>query len=889
MGQVDNHPSLDRLLQCWGKTSKKGPDDVFHPALYHMVDVASVSQVLLQPPSSARWGNVISQVLGLESANLSAWLPGLIALHDVGKISSAFQAQLPPQAVRLRALGFELAEMNLYHAPIGQVFIDSEGTTLGILSVYKCILRDVIGGHHGQFTSPLDLKQTRLTLLRYEPKEWREMRKATAEILLSAFGFHPPIHLLEPRNMSAAIMAITGFTILCDWLGSDEDYFPPASGIPFQEYLALSRERAHQVVEWAGFHEPSVSLVDPEFQSVFPGLATPRPTQLAIDNIPETLFDQPCMAIIEAPTGEGKTEAALALAHRIARKRNTDEFYYALPTTATSNQMHARVQKFLYGNLNMPVLAKLVHSQAFLLEDTLQIVLPTYGEENQPAALDWFGPKKKALLASYGVGTIDQAELGALNVRHAALRLIGLAGKVLIIDEVHAYDVYMTTIIERLLSWLAEMGTSVILLSATLPEARRATLLRAYSGNRGEVPFPSNYPGVTVINQKALYHASPQAAQPEKKVDVSFIQFSPGSEREKAQWLVERAGNEGCVCWIANTVGRAQRIYQEIIKLVDQDVACTLIHSRFSVRDRQRLEKEIGERYGPEGNRPARGIVIGTQVLEQSLDLDFDLMVSDIAPVDLLLQRAGRLHRHNRPRPTKLSVPHLWIAKEIDGEGELNLKTDSAVYAEYILRQTWNALVQRVEINLPDDYRTLIETVYNAPVPMGNDDLARSYQELLAADAAASEKALMRLLPIPDVEESFCAEAARLIFEESETSASWIVAQTRLGEASLNIIPLIVAGSDTARCQGMDGEIQMNRPASREAQIRLLQQSMRVSQRHIVEALKREERPILFSESDYLRDYFPLWLEGNQARVPTRWGMYTLTLDPLLGLVIRKE
>jgi len=890
MTDLSETEKIIRTLCCWGKTGSEEDPNIFHPALFHMLDVACVAEVLLQPPVTSRFRKVLAEALNVEPNQLVNWLPSILALHDIGKISSAFQSQNSAQLERLRNLGFDLSPLSIHHTLIGQIFLLFENPDITFPHWLKIILRDMTGGHHGRFSSPSDVLQTKALLTRDEPGEWREMRKDTLLMLLTTLNFRLPQNMSEPRNLSAAIMLVTGFTILCDWLGSDEKFFPPSCHIGLEEYLPICRRQASNVVEWAGLTSPTFSTVHPGFKTIFNKLRPPRPIQISIDEIPDECFVNPMLAIIEAPTGEGKTEAALALSHRIAHATGTDELYYALPTTATSNQMYIRVQRYLHENLILPPKVKLVHGQAFLIEDSLHIKLPAYGEDSQPIAMDWFGSKKKGLLSPFGVGTIDQAELGALNVNHVALRLLGLAGKVVIIDEVHAYDVYMTTIIERLLAWLSQIGTSVILLSATLPQARRTALLQAYAGDRDAREFNStDYPNIFISSGSKQFQIAPKAAQPHRRIQLSEYRGTTGSEREKAIWLVNQIAGGGCACWITNTVDRAQKLYAEVRDIIGKEIDLDLIHSRYCVQDRQILEEEISLKYGPGAeNRPYKGIVIGTQVLEQSLDLDFDVMISDIAPVDLLLQRAGRLHRHDRARPPALASPQLWIAIEVNSNGEIVYSSDGAVYSEYILRLTRNVLDSRLALTLPQDYRVLIEAVYNAPPPEANTPLGKAYSDLISKEAKARETALMRLLPTPNPEESFSPSAARLHFDESETSAAWSIAQTRLGEESLNLIPLVRTSPNTAYCLEIEQEVRLDQPASRELQFQLLQRAIRLSHRGVVTSLKNQERPFLFSESAFLRDYFPLWLEDGQTTLSTPYGQYLLRLDSELGFVIKK-
>lgn len=891
---------LSRLLRCWGKTGQEDWD--FHPALFHMFEVGHVAQQLLTSAASPRWRRILGQALNTEPETLVDWLPWFVAMHDIGKISVPFQAQNQTQKLRLEAEGFSFGRWKpkdvLYHTVIGQVFLKDllkkEYTELQLPRYLNDAWREMIGGHHGIF-APASLETSQRLNYIQEPEEWSQLRLKTTQILQEHLLRQIPSSWPEPGNVSAAIMALTGFTILCDWLGSDSRYFSPQPDTKLAEYLDLSRQSAYNAVARAGFFQPSRSNAPTAFAELFPQCTPLRPLQQAIDAIPPQILSNPCLTIIEAPTGEGKTEAALALAHRLAQSSGADEFYCALPTTATSNQMFLRIQTYLRDRLGLTTQANLVHGQAFLIRDDLQIE-PLNNGDNQPqAALEWFSPKKKALLAPFGVGTIDQAELAALNVRHNALRLIGLAGKVVILDEVHAYDTYMTTIIEQMLRWLAALGSSVILLSATLPLSRRTALAQAYGIEikASEVSKTSEvsaaYPSLWLGSRAGTYHVIPPAYQPERTFHLNFLHIPHDNAAAKAQWLLDSVAEGGCACWITNTVDRAQKLTQAIRDL-DSTVDLLILHARFPLDDRQQLEELIRQKYGPSGNRPTRSIVVGTQVLEQSLDLDFDVMVSDLAPIDLLLQRMGRVHRHQNGRPPAHQSPRLWVNCEPDPEQPNLVKMgNDRFYTEYILQKTWQTIAARTAVTLPADYRPLVEAVYSDDTPPPDDLLFAAWQKLDKQEKNALGEALLRLLPHPDPQRPFCHHN-RITFAEDEDSAAWIVAQTRLGPETITVIPLENIGNQARLIPGAE-IVDLNIAPSRETELKLLRRGLRLSQWHIVQYFKHAEKPkeVLFKQSTLLKSVVPLWLTNGQTTLVVDNVTVTLTLHPHLGLLIERS
>ncbi len=887
--------STDTILRLWGKTKKDSPDpSEFHPALFHMLDVAHVAGTLLGDSASPRWRKVLSTALNCPGENLAQWVPWAVALHDIGKISAPFQYQSEQQRIRLLREGFDFGnkkwDREPSHGEVSEIFIKSS-LEMNIPESLRQAMRDLAGGHHGFFTAPTKFREIKVLLSR-EPSSWGGLR-VDASALLASLLLDRNIQFPDPENISVAVMALTGFSIICDWIGSNGDFFSPQAGIPLNDYLAVSARQAGLAVKAAGFAQDVLSTAATSFSGLFPQKIPPRPLQSAIDRIPLKVLSRPCLAVIEAPTGEGKTEAALALAHRIAQASGTDEFYYALPTTATSNQMFGRLQTYLAGNLDLGTQVKLVHGQAFLYEDNLRIQPLVNGDDDNVALLDWFAPKKRSLLSPFGVGTIDQAELAVLNVKHVPLRMMGLAGKVLIVDEVHAYDVYMTAIVEQLLRWLSAMGTSVILLSATLPRERRQKLTNAFCGNEVTEPEQgSSYPSLWVANKTSTYHDAPPAQQPNRQITFhpDVLHFGDGQVDDKARWLLNAVADGGCACWMVNTVARAQQLFRAVKSLAPADVDCMLLHAQFSLDVRQKLEQGITGKYGPgDSSRPQRGIVIGTQVLEQSLDLDFDVMVSDLAPVDLLLQRAGRLHRHSRLRPAGHTEPHLWINSEAQ-DGDLSISVDKWIYSEFILRKSWDAIRACQVITLPADYRPLIEAVYGEFDPEQDPALADLWNKLQHDQDNEKDEARQRLLPEPNPMDSFSTVAASNVhFEDNENDTRWFAARTRLGEESISVIPLERIG-DLARfeTEGIAYEVDLTQEMDRAMQLRLLRKSVRVSNRRTVEALKAITRRDTPDARDIplLKDCQFLWLRNGTTELVHGKDTIHLTLDHQIGLTI---
>lgn len=910
------------VLHLWGKTTKDGTKR-FHPAIYHMVDVAQVARVLITNAGSQRVCDALHRAWdGADLAALDAWLPFMIALHDIGKISAPFQGQQStPEAKQQRE---RLLDDGLLLGSDGDAPPTHSAVSAWWLLKYLrdiepgldrnafLAIRDAAGGHHGRFATRLETEVGGY-LERHEPPLWNDLRRQGYDRLQVALG--PKTSALAnigaPRRLRPATAALTGLTVIADWVASNTMYFPARQEMPFNQYIQQSEDQALNAVIEIGLvvHRPLRPYMG--FQATFN--QEPRDLQVQVDALSEDDLQVPGIFIIEAPTGEGKTEAALALARRLAAHGASDEVYIGLPTMATSNQMFRRVEQFfvrLYGNDGA---VRLAHGQSFLVQDELRRAVRfalAHGDTDPAArrdeyaasneqALVWYSGSKRALLAPFGVGTVDQIEMAGLNVRHAILRLFGLAGKVVVIDEVHAYDTYMSTILEHTLTWLASMGTSVILLSATLPQSRHQALIRHYlAGLRGIKPeqvsteIPITYPVMALANASRQHQI---ALTTTRQMSLTIRFTHDDGPIQQAQRLVELVAGGGAVARICNRVDDAQQIYQELKQLNVPNL--TIIHARFPLKERLRRETQVEALVGKATTRSVheRLIIIGTQVLEQSLDYDVDVMVTDLCPIDLLLQRAGRLHRHTRQRPLAHTQPVLYVQHTMREDALPNIKPWERIYASLVLWRTWLTLRDRqadehITVDLPDDYRPLIEAVYGAVSPTVTGD--QTWDTALAAADTALQKsqtnerneARARLTPEPRSSDPLAVERAQFTEDEEGHLAGWQIAKTRLGER-ITVIPLYQVRNgwsltpDGAPIGQIDLEDIMR-------QRELLDQSLPISDRRVI-AYLRDHGNWQQKKTPPLLKYTPPLVMDAAGRVSVN-GV-ALRLDPELGLVIEKE
>lgn len=601
---------------------------------------------------------------------------------------------------------------------------------------------------------------------------------------------------------------ISALVIMSDWIASNSDFFPLTFQVESWEEFCLRADAA-----WASFalppswHAENRELENEDFfHRRFAGLpenARLRPAQL--EALRAALgMDDPGLLIIEAPMGNGKTEASLLCAEVMAAKSGAGGVAYLLPTMATSNAMFSRVEEWLKtvpdskgGSMQS---MQLLHSKASLNPDYSKLrswgstwmgdEAEAYVEEGV-IAHQWFAGKKRGLLSSFVVGTVDQLLMAALKVKHVQLRHLGLAGKVVVVDEVHAYDAYMNTYLDRILTWLGAYGVPTILLSATLPANRRGELIRAYRGKdrksarnnsrRKDIPqapceesgCPA-YPLITAVT----YTGSLDQGMYRMCEDLSagtnvIVQEMEDDDRALVAQLNDLLSDGGCACVLRDTVSRAQSAYQKLRKAFG--VSCVkLVHSRFIAVDRMRNDAELLCLLGPDSDsRPDKLIVVGTQVIEQSLDIDFDVMITDIAPIDLLLQRMGRLHRHQRGegqshRPEKLRQARCYVVGVEDwSEAPPRLaKGIDSVYPKALLWRSMLALRTKADgsdaatINLPHDIAMLVGLVYSLgnnrgwslSVDAGQewaDALQSAEKELLESRESAQGRARAWLLDKP--------------------------------------------------------------------------------------------------------------------------------------------
>lgn len=664
--------SLLPLNQCLAKSRKTNGNIVLpgRLVLSHCQIVGEVARAMM-----LRMPDWLCAELFPAGAELIA------AAHDIGKISPTFQKKIYTALSQknetvlsaLKAFNADAERSWGGHGGVSQAAADAQ-------NVGKYI-PEILGQHHG-FSPNLTIYQATSEV--FGGQLWQAQRIELLAQLKQALDADFPI---VKDALQARVLA--GLTTVSDWIGS---------GSLFEDPDGEWQSKIEQALDAAGFIQPQLKS-GLSFSEVFD--FTPKAAQIKLIEA----ASQPGVYVLEAPMGLGKTEAALYAAYQLLCKKLATGIYFALPTQLTSDKIHERVNTFLTRILN----DESPHKQALLVHGNAWLKQFEMGEEGNPDGA-WFAQGKRGILAPFAVGTIDQALMAVMNVKHGFVRTFGLAGKVVILDEVHSYDSFTGTILDALVKALRKLHCTVIILSATLTQERRAKLL-------GITPISTAYPLITAQpNTGELAEVSVELIS---DVSVAIVHQPEINAIEEA---LRRAEDGQQVLWIENTVKEAQVLYK---KLADRargmSVACGLLHSRYTKADRAAKESDWVIYFGKGGTetRAQQGrILVGTQVLEQSLDIDADFLVTRIAPTDMLLQRLGRLWRHEKTRRPQTARREAWIispdlAAAITSS-ELAFGETAKVYAPYVLCRSlkvWQGLTQ---VCLPSQIRELIEETYAA-------------------------------------------------------------------------------------------------------------------------------------------------------------------------------
>ena len=625
------------------------------------------------------------------------------------------------------------------------------------------VIAIALGGHHGYFPDAAALRQARREVNNHGAQTWQGWRDVLVREVIELRGLQDPEELpwADVHLSSAAAVGLAALTAVSDWIASDTKNFPYAETPDLVEYVKEADRLAGKAVDMLDLRRwsPPTSFVE-----LFPK-DSPRPVQAVVERLTADRRE-PSLVVVEALTGEGKSKAAIQAAAALIENLDLTGVYVAMPTQATSNQMLQELEKLQEELGDDQVTVQLVHSNAKEYLSGRNVTPSDIGrddpDDSDVQAQEWF-TRKKSLLATLGVGTVDQALKAVIRSGHFFVRLTALTGKVVIIDEVHAYDTYMSTLLDRLLAWLGRLGTSVVMLSATLPSGRRDELVAAWQSGllrclpretpRVE-PF-TGYPRVTLAGTGKPVAESAGLSDLNTGRELQLLHID---DKDVVDWVLAQVADGGCVAVIHNLVRRAVATYEALKERIAAMPSATqprliMVNGQMPAGERREVEAELRAAFGKDGVRPSRAIVVSTQVLEQGLDLDFDAMLTDLAPVDSLIQRAGRLHRFSRA--ASRGKPTLAIAGVDDADdGPRFPRYLGMVYAPIIMMRTWALLRDRAVLDLSAEIPTLVDAVYGPataiPCPPGwEKSWEAATEKLMEQRKRAERNARLMYLPHP--------------------------------------------------------------------------------------------------------------------------------------------
>lgn len=612
------------ITKIWAKTAPK------KSLIDHMLETGIVTECLIDADGMYRPVlSRLSEITGCDNNKLSAKIVFICAIHDIGKAHPIFQGRDAETLEILRRKNLNQASFDtrFRHEQYGaNIFDRLSAEDVDIKN--SDIISQIIRMHHQKEQK----KNSDIDIIKIDDKEkakkWRHIQKEIYDYIKNVFHFDN-LNLIN-KNISKSELfvvqnAILGIMITSDWIASNNYVFDNQPYKNIDEFLKSRKLQALKFLNNEGMIRQQIPVMQ-DFKSAF-GF-NGRPVQNDVEKIVHK-NDIKCM-LIESDCGSGKTEAALYAAAVLGNRSGLSGIYMGLPTGVSAEAIQNRVDEFLtsHGMRN----TKLYTSKSMLLREP----------DKKPI---WTDISRQRLLTSSAVGTVDQVMTVARLARFESVRMNGLASKVLIIDEIHAYDTYMLAVIRGLLMICGELGVPVIMLSATLPISTKKGLLGVV-GNR-DMELHNGYPMISYVTKDGdVYEQVSNQYMPDKKISCKLLPILNNND-EIARYAVDAVKDGGCECVIMNTVADAICVYDKIKEKKSDNCKIILYHSRMTINARDKTSRKILAMCGKDRTkRPERVIIVGTQVLEQSLDIDVDYMITAICPIDLLFQRIGRYHRH---------------------------------------------------------------------------------------------------------------------------------------------------------------------------------------------------------------------------------------------------
>ncbi|WP_424892223.1 CRISPR-associated helicase Cas3' [Streptomyces sp. XH2] len=896
-----------------------------YPLACHLLDTAALALALWDGYLTAEQRRQVAEGFGVDVVAARGMVAFWAGLHDLGKCCPSFQGQASgPRPGFLREAGFAAAPGWMHEGPVRHERV-THLVTPSLLARYGYDVSvrpgrsvgqqvaQILGGHHGVYGPVLD----RVTMAdpgRAEPRigvaaGWMEQRAALVDLLHEACG--RPVAPVKTAPGGVAVM-VTGLVVLADWLASSvrwvtvrQEEWRAAGETGYFAHFDRAVKAAPEAVARAQVAPPAWRKAD-SFAEAFPKITRPHPLQADLGHQLPGVVDGAGLLVVTAPTGDGKTEAGLYGARVLGAASGGSGLAVLLPTTATTEAMWRRVRAYVASSTSCDTPVTLLHGLAWLNTEYANPDDEAVIEDGctSTTAGEFLRRRHLGLLSGVAVGTWDQAAMAALPVRFNVLRWLGLSGKTLIIDEAHAYDAYGHALTIRLLEWCGHLGVPVVLLSATLSGAIAQRLVDAYLTGAGHAPASSvtpAYPGWLFANARTgEITASPVIPSSRARtlaIDLHDIRHThdPKDPTGRAHHLAhtlaplyDAAQDPGSVLVVCNTVPDAQKTFQALTRRHGtRRPRVILIHARMPVWQREDLTHTLLELVGPNATRsPQPLIAVTTQVAEQSLDVDFDLVISDLAPLAQLLQRAGRGHRHTLgtrgTRPTWATEPRLTV---LAPTGQLPPRAWGEVYDAALLRRTHELLagLKGAPVDVPGDVAGVIETVYAELNDLAETVLADD-RDRATAETAMAAAADAAAIPSPH----------RLtdLYQITDRDIDPSLVTTRLGADSERFLPVYIDTDgtpwlDAACTQPLPLPAPGRKRLDRETVAALIRLSVQAPADYLPPSTPGTDAPVQWQTTPAARDLrllpHPLTSQGSVQ--PCTAGRHTLRLDPLLGLV----
>jgi len=754
----------------WGKRNDAGAE---HPLVDHCLDVATVFRALLEQPNLGRG-------LAKLAATAKERLAVIAFLHDFGKCNRGFQAKADPRAKPrdtaghvMEALGFLASDPDVWPPAWRDLLSELSRWFASEEQAMQMLIASI--SHHGRPISQSDIERWLADSAQANHHQWWQPSfdydplAALDQLAQGARAAFPAAFEdgIPPIDATAELQhRFAGLVMLADWIGSDTQFFPFRQS-PEEDRLTLARQAAQRALAAIGLTVPEPRQPK-AFTDVFP--FAPTPLQEALANQLE-VGEATRLLLIESDTGSGKTEAALAWWMRLYAGGKVDGLYFALPTRVAACELYTRVLQAVeraFETERRPGPVLLAAPGYVRVDGEPVLPEPSGALWDDDARAQWrerfwsAERPKRFLAAPVAVGTIDQALLSVLQVKHSLMRSVCLDRHLLVVDEVHASDPYMRELLKGLLRGHLARGSWALLLSATLGETAAA----AFFG-REPVPLAAAiarpYPLISARNR---IWPMPPARERTVAAELAPIMDEDEALIPRLIAALEAGARVLVVC---NTVRRANSLFRTVESAITNEcpqllpalfavngVTCPH-HGRFAREDRELLDAAVTAQLGkasPEGAK----LLIGTQTLEQSLDIDADWLITDLAPMDVLIQRLGRLHRHDRRRPMDFErsralvrVPAKALAGYLDKNGELHGPAGlGKVYPDgQVLDATWALLAAHPEIRLPQQARELIERTTHMEALEALPEVWRQHRDWLYGRQLADIVQAMRSLLEP--------------------------------------------------------------------------------------------------------------------------------------------